>query len=318
MELPNLHAASCFLEQGDDFLLTSHVNSDGDGIGGCLALRNLLRQMGKNAVVILHDPPDEHYAFLDGWDAIRVAAPPRPPKADRAIIVDCPGLERIGDAATHIGGNTHILNIDHHKGNPGFGEANLVSSGVSSSCELIFHLATSMGLAIDASIATQLYTGIIFDTGGFRYALATPTTFEVAASLVRCGVRLDQIADQVFGNRSLAEVKQRGQAIDSLALHFDGRVASLHLSHAEMEAGDPDEVVNYGLLVKGVEVAVLLKEQEPGKFRISLRSRDEVDVSQIAARFSGGGHTRASGCRLEGSREEVEKELLDAIGKHLH
>ena len=318
MGLPDLHAARSFLEQGDDFLLTSHVNSDGDGIGGCLALGGLLRQMGKKAAIVLHDPPDDHYAFLDGWEAIQRAAPPNPPKADRAIVVDCPGLERIGDVATHIGGNTHILNIDHHKDNPGFGEANLVSPTASSSSELVFHLATSMGLEIDARIAAQLYTGILFDTGGFRYSLTTPTTFEAAASLVRCGIRLEQIADQVFGNRSLAEVKQRGQAIDSLALHSDGRVASLHLNLAEMEAGDPDEVVNYGLLVTGVEVALMLKEQEPGKYRISLRSRDRVDVSQIAARFSGGGHARASGCRLEGSREEVEKELLDAIGKHLH
>jgi phosphoesterase RecJ-like protein len=274
--------------------------------------------MGKEVSVVLHDPPDDHYAFLGGWDAIQWAAPPHPAKADCAVIIDCPTLERIGDVVARIGDGTRVLSIDHHQDNSGFGEVNLVSPAASSSCELIFHLATSMRLEIDARIAAQLYTGILFDTGGFRYSLTTPTTFEVAAALVRRGIRLDRIADRVFGNRSFAEVKQRGKAIESLELRFDGRVASLHLDNAEMAAGDPDQVVNYGLLVRGVEVAFLLKEQEPGKYRISLRSRDRVDVSRIAARFSGGGHARASGCRLEGTREEVEQALLDAIGKHLN
>jgi len=318
VDLPDLQVARKFLEQGDDFVLTTHVNCDGDGIGGCLALRNLLQNIGKKAAVILHDEPDEHYDFLDGWNAIQQVAKGPQDYSDYAIVLDCPSLERIGDVQKHIGGKTRILNIDHHKGNLRFGEANLVSSEASSSSELIYHLAADAGLRIDAATAAQLYTGILFDTGGFRFSLTTATTFEIAAELVRDGIRLDLIADRVFGNKSFAEVKQLGRAIDSLSLHFDGRVSALHLGYEDMRAGDPEEVVNYGLLVKGVEVAVLLKEQQPGKYRISLRARDRVDVSQIAARFGGGGHAKASGCRLEGTRESVERELLNAIEKHLN
>ena len=317
MDLPDTHAARRFLEEGDDFVLTSHINSDGDGIGGCLALRRLLSRMGKKATVILHDPPDDHYDFLADWELLEQAAEGPQEHAEYVAILDCPSLERVGDVQKYIGGSTRILNIDHHKDNHRFGEVNLVSSGVSSSSEMLYHLASSMDLEIDAETAAQLYTGILFDTGGFRYSLTTPVTFEVAADLVRRGIRLDRLADQLFGNKPFAQVKQLGRALDSLALHFDGRVAVLRLDYEDMRAGDPEEIVNYGLLVKGVEVSMFMREQEPGKYRISLRAKERVDVSQIAARFGGGGHPKASGCRLTGDGNDIERELLSAIEKHL-
>jgi phosphoesterase RecJ-like protein len=318
VELPDLHAARRFLEQGDEFLLTSHVNSDGDGIGSCLALRRFLQRLGKKAAIIFHDEPDRHYDFLDDWETIQQVAAPLPHRPDYAVVIDCSSLERVGDVGNCIGDATRILNIDHHEDNQRFGAANLVSPEVSSSSEMIYHLAAEMDLEIDTSTAAQLYAGILFDTGGFRYSLTTATTFEVAAALARCGIRLDHISDRVFGNRSLAEIKQLGRAIDSLTLHFDGRVAFLHLSYQEMQAGDPENAVNYGLLVESAEVAALFKEEKPGEYRISLRSRGRTDVRRIAARFGGGGHTQASGCRLKGNRGKVERDLLDVTGKHLN
>ena len=317
LELPDLPAARTFLREGDDFLLTSHINSDGDGIGGCLALKRLLDSAGKKATIVLPDPPDPHYEFLPGWEALRQGEKGAKTKAAYAVVLDCPGLDRIGDMGDYLDGDTRILNIDHHRDNQHFGTANLVADEASSTCELVYHLALACGFEIDRDVAAQLYMGILFDTGGFRYSLTTPTTFEVAADLVRRGIRLEYIADQLFGNKTLALVKQLGQAIDSLALHCDGQVAVLHLDREEMKAGDPDEVVNYGLKVKGVEVAVLLKEEKPQYYRVSLRSRDRVDVNQVAAHFGGGGHTKASGCRRQGGRREVEREMLEEIRKHL-
>lgn len=320
MEIANLaemEAAQRFLAEGDDFLLTSHVNSDGDGIGGCLALRRLLQKLDKKAVVVLPDAPDRRYEFLEDWKTIRQADSLPPGEVRCAIVLDCPSLERLGDLQRRIDQRTRILNVDHHQDNASFGEVNLVSPAVSSSSEMIYHLIAAMGQKIDAAMAAQLYAGILFDTGGFRFSLTTPTTFEVAAALVRCGIPLDRIADRIFGHKSLAEVKQLGRAIDSLALHFGGRVAVMRLTCEEMGAGDPEEVVNYGLLVNGVEVAVLIREMEPGRFRVSLRSREQVNVNPIAARFGGGGHIRASGCRLAGTWEEVERKLLAAIREAL-
>lgn len=311
-----LTAVRAFIEQEDDFLLTTHINSDADGLSACMALSRLLQSLGKRADIGLPDPPADQCYFLDGWDDVRHYADLDLASYHSAIVVDCPSLDRTGPVAENLGDGTRILNIDHHRGNEGFGAINLVDD-VSSTCEFVYHLATGLGYEIDAAMATQLYTGIIFDTGGFRFSLTKPATFEAAAALVQKGVRLDYIADHVFGNKSFRSVKQLGVAIDSMELHRENRVAVLHLTREEMQAGDPDEVVNYGLMVKGVEVAVLLKEQDPGRYRISLRSRDTIDVSQIAGVFGGGGHARASGLRLEGERGEITEKILAEIGRSL-
>ena len=314
--LPELQEAIEFIARRDDFLVTSHVNSDGDGIGSCLAMQEMLQTMGKKATVILQDI-SEAYDFLDGWENIQLAAAPPATKQRNAIVLDCPTLERIGDVQHYLDENTRILNIDHHGNGHCFGTANVMLPTASSSCELVYHLARAADLQIDETVAAQLYTGILSDTGSFRYSLTTATTFEVAAELVRHGARLDYISDQLFRNKDFASVKLLGKAIGSLTLYDDGRIATLRLSHADMRSGDAEEVINYGLLVSGVEVAVLLKEQGPESYRISLRSRGQVDVGLIAAHFDGGGHTKASGCRLGGSAEEVEQKLLDEIRKHL-
>ena len=311
-----LSVARAFIDEADEFFLTSHVNSDGDGVGGCLALGQLLKNDGKKVRIILNDIPDA-YDFLDGWDRIEAASEKPGTAATHAIILDCPNIDRIGSAANHLDEATRTLNIDHHKDNQMFGNANLVAPGVSSSCELVYHLATDGGMEIDETVAAALYMGILFDTGGFRYSLTTDSTFEAAAELVRRGARLDYIADQLFGNKQLESVKLIGKGVDSLRLHCDNQVATLHLGHDDMLNGDVEEVVNYGLLVKGVEVALLLKEQEPEHYRISLRSRDRVDVSRIAAEFGGGGHAKASGCRIRGTENEVRDTLLEQVQKHL-
>jgi len=316
VDLPHLPEAVDFLRQGDDFVLTSHVNCDGDGIGGSLALQGLLRSLGKRASIVFDEGPDDAYAFLEGWGQIQ-AFDASLAAVRHLVVLDCPNLERIGRLQQALDTSVRILNLDHHRDNGRYGHVNLVTEEVSSTCELVYHLATALGLRLDAARAEALYAGILFDTGGFRYSLATATTFEVASDLVRRGARLDLVADRIFSHKSLAAVKQLGKGIDSLALHFDGRVALLHLDYEDMRAGDPEEVVNYGLLVDGVEVALLLREQEPGRYRVSLRAREQVDVARVASAFGGGGHARAAGCRLQGSLETVAQSLLGELSKHL-
>lgn len=315
MDLP-LRATRAFIAEGDDFLLTTHVNSDADGLGACMAWAHLLRGLGKRAAIGLPEPPAAQCSFLAGWDRVRHFADLDLARYGCAIVADCPSLDRIGPVRSRLNPAIRLLNIDHHRGNEGFGAVNVVAE-LSSTCELFYHLAIGLGYAIDAVVAAQLYAGILFDTGGFRFSLTTATTFEVAADLVRRGARLDAIAEGVFGNKSLGAVKQRGQAIESLVLRLGGRVAVLQLDHEAMGAGEPDEVVNYGLMIRGVEVAVLLKERAPGNYRISLRSRDQVDVSQVAGTFGGGGHARAAGLELTGAPQDIVENVLAEIDRHL-
>ncbi len=315
LDLP-LTATRTFIEEADDFLLTTHVNSDADGLGACMAWGRLLRHLGKRADIGLPEPPAGQCSFLVGWDDVRHFADLDLARYRCAIVVDCPSLDRIGSMRPGLNSDIRLLNIDHHQGNECFGAVNIVEE-ISSTCELLYHLAISLGYEIDAVAADQLYAGILFDTGGFRFSLTTATTFEVAADLVRRGARLDAIAEGVFGNKSLGSVKQRGQAIESLALRLGGRVAVLHLDLAAMHTGEPDEVVNYGMMIQGVEVAVLLKERTPGCYRVSLRSRDKVDVSQVAGTFGGGGHVRAAGLELTGAPQDIVEDLLTEISRYL-
>ncbi|MXW79132.1 MAG: bifunctional oligoribonuclease/PAP phosphatase NrnA [Gemmatimonadetes bacterium] len=311
-----LRTTRAFIEEADDFLLTTHVNSDADGLGACMAWVHLLRSLGKRADIGLPEPPAGQCSFLAGWDGVRHFADLDLSRYRYAIVADCPSLDRIGPVRPGLSPDIRLLNIDHHQDNECFGAVNIVEE-VSSTCELLYHLAGGLGYEVDAVAAAQLYAGILFDTGGFRFSLTSATTFEVAADLVRRGARLDAIAQDVFGNKSLGSVKQRGQAIESLVLRLGGRVAVLHLDLAAMSAGEPDEAVNYGLMIQGVEVAVLLKERAPGCYRVSLRSRDKVDVSQVAGTFGGGGHARAAGLELTGVPQDIVEDILTEISRYL-
>jgi phosphoesterase RecJ-like protein len=313
----DLDAAADFLRSHPQLLITSHVNSDGDSIAGSLALAALLLQLDVRAEIVLQDVPSDGYAHLEGFGDIVAAGDSTNHRWDRAVSLDCPNYNRIGRVQDHLENGAALLNIDHHQDNERFGAVNLASNAVCSTCEMIYHLAIHMNLKIDAPVAEQLYTGILFDTGGFRYSLTTPTSLEVGADLVRLGARLDQIADRLYNNSTLGSVKIIGLAINSLQVHHDGRFATLSLTQQDMVNGDSEAAVNYGLQIKGVEVSALFKEEKVGFYRISLRSREDVDVSAITHIFGGGGHARAAGCRLEGSLDEVRECLIAAIGEVL-
>ena len=197
---------------------------------------HLLRSLGKRADIGLPEPPAGQCSFLAGWDGVRHFADLDLSRYRYAIVADCPSLDRIGPVRPGLSPDVCLLNIDHHQDNECFGAVNIVEE-ISSTCELLYHLAMGLGYEVDAVAAAQLYAGILFDTGGFRFSLTTDTTFEVAAELVRRGVRLDAIAEGVFGNKSLGSVKQRGQAIESLVLRLEGRVAVLHLDLRSHERG---------------------------------------------------------------------------------
>ena len=317
MQIPGLEEVGALLREGDDFLITSHINTDGDSVAASLGLRGILAALDKRATVLFQDRPPDNFDFLNGIDEILIADETPARAAAFAAVLDCPDLDRTGTARDHLAADARVVNIDHHKGNSRFGAANAVAEGVSSSSELLYHLARHLGIDVDPHLAEQLYTGILYDTGGFRYSLTTATTFEVAADLVRHGARLDVVADRVYNSSSLEQVKMMGKAIDSLELAEQGRIAVLHLSEQEMKTANADEAVNYGLMIRKVEVTLLLKEDRRQLYRVSLRSRADIDVSEVAAAFGGGGHTRASGCRMDGPREQVVESLIREVKRQL-
>tara|TARA_B100001250_G_scaffold72508_1_gene58993 strand:- start:9147 stop:10109 length:963 start_codon:yes stop_codon:yes gene_type:complete len=315
ISIKGLEEAIRFIHCEKGFLLTTHSNSDADGIGAIMALERILHQIGKVAYIGLPDPPKDQCDFIPGWEKVNYIKDTPLDECSCAIVVDSPTLKRIGNSADYIVG-LPILKLDHHQDGHDFGQTNVVSTNVSSTCELVFHMVDKAGWRLDDISATALYAGILFDTGGFRFA-TTASTFNVAAALFGHDIAVDQIADNIFGNKDYDKVKQLGQAIDSMETHYDGRVAILNLDEKAMRIGEPEGVVNYGLLVKGVLVAVLVKTSGPKQYSVSLRSRENIDVNRIARVFSGGGHIRAAGCSLEGSLENIKNKLLTEIGHQL-
>lgn len=314
--------AAEFLRNNDNFLLTSHVNPDGDGIGSILGLAGLLRQMGKSFHVICADPPQDKLGFLHAYNIIETFDEAMKGKLsfNAAIIVDVPHMDRVGATATLLKKDAKLLVIDHHISCEHFGTVNLVIPEAAASAQIIAMLYDELGKTFDANSAEALYVGLSIDTGRFRFSNVTPAVFRLAARLVEAGAAPDILADLLYYNDPIETKIGLAKVIESIELHDGGKTAIAWLDYDFMnsEVGkkmDDEGFVNQPLAIKGVQTAFLIREKEKGKLRISLRSRtDDVDVNNLAEKFGGGGHARASGCRMEGvSIDEAKKLLLAAL-----
>ncbi|MDH5510434.1 MAG: bifunctional oligoribonuclease/PAP phosphatase NrnA [Nitrospinota bacterium] len=313
--------AAGFIREHGRFLITSHVNPDGDGIGAMMGLDWVLRKLGKQSVMVLESPPPEIFGFLAGYSRIcsMEGAGDMSP-FDIAILVDSPTMERVGRAVELIAPNAAVLNVDHHISNKYFGQVNLVEPTFSSSAEMIYKLALELGLTPDRDCAEYLYTGMIIDTGRFRFSNTSPATLLTAAALVQAGVRPDKVSEGIYDAKTLETTRALGRFIDSIQIHLGGRAAVGAFEHdfiasEEYRHVETEGFVNHALSIRGVEVAAFLKEVEQGKTRASLRSRGGIDVNRLASVFGGGGHTRAAGCTIMAPLDEARQKLLEQMAK---
>lgn len=287
------------IEQRDHFVLTSHARPDGDAIGSVLACGEILRQMGKNAEVILHDGVPTIYQPLPFATTARKADAING-KYEAAIVLECDSVQR-----TRLAGleRHFLINIDHHATGKPFGQVNWIEPAACATAEMIYWLARAAGIHLSPEIATCLYTAVLTDTGSFCFRGTNERTFALAQELVHAGADPARIAQSVYFSNPTSKMRLLGQALTTL--HRDGSLAWMHVTNEQMSlAGAREEdcegLVNYALAIEGVEVALFFREQEPGKWRVSLRSKGAVDVAEVAACFGGGGHHAASGCSLEG------------------
>ncbi len=307
------------------FLITSHLNPDGDAVGTSIGMARLLRRLGKVTQVWLHDPVPPVFAPLIGNERIHQGpkAPPGfPDSYDCAIVLECPEIERcgIGDSVRQL----PILNIDHHLGNAHYGTANWVDSAAPAVGEMACRLAATMHIELDAETATALYLALSTDTGGFRFANATQRAFEAAAELTRQGAEPERVAKWLYESRTLASVKLLGETLQGLKLHGSGRIATVIVtqpmySRCSATHGDTEGLIDYPRSIEGVDVSALVRQLEGGGFKVSLRSRGAIDVESVARRHGGGGHHNAAGFSLEGddpesARESVAEELEALLG----
>lgn len=313
-----------FLTKGDNFLVSSHINPDGDAVGSVLVFSQILEKFGKNYRIVVQDPPPEKFSFLSNFDKILLYSSGvlGDFEVKNLIALDCSNLARIGEVGKLVPPEVPILNIDHHADNNLFGSLNLTDKNASGNCELIYEVVKYLGIGFDPKIASQIYTSIMFDTGRFRFSNTNGQALRICAEMVDNGADPHLISNAVYYDKRKVSVVALGKVLNSLEFHLNGKVGFMHLNHEDMNQGgetieDMDGFVDYPLSVRGTEVAIFAREQEIGKFRVSLRAKDKIKVNEIARAFDGGGHDKAAGCRINGELSDVREKLLKETEKHL-
>ena len=296
-------------------VVASHVNPDGDSLGCTLALAHVLHALGKDVVAISTDGVPEIYSFLPRTDWIETVTARR--DFELAIVVDAGALDRAGKSQLEtLRSAPTLINIDHHVGDVPFGDIQVVDSTAAATAELIYGLIRALNVAANRELMTKeiaecLMTGLITDTGSFRFMNVTPHTFYLAAKLQKWGALPAPIAELVFENRSFPSLKLLGRALASLQVTDDGLISWATVSaqdFADLNATDVETegIVNHVRSVRGAAIGVLFREVPGKNVRISLRAREGADVNRIAAVFGGGGHRLAAGC-------SVDLSLCDAV-----
>ena len=298
------------LQNGHRFLLTSHARPDGDSLGSQLALAAALRQLGKQVRIINSDPAPALYAFLPDLSTIEIAASVEDP-FDAVVLLECSTLHRPGVAGLE---GRRLINIDHHAGNLMYGDINWHDVSACACAEMVFELLEALGTHLTPEIATHLYVAILTDTGSFRHANITARTFEICRRVAETGVDPATVAAAIYTNSSLGRLRLTGMLLDRMELAHDDQIAVLAVNDAMLAEADcdPDDlegIVNLPLAAGHVRAVVFFKETGEG-LRISLRSKDAVDVRRVAVSFGGGGHRNAAGFTVENPTPETHGQVL--------
>ncbi|RKU29643.1 hypothetical protein C6497_05755 [Candidatus Poribacteria bacterium] len=293
------------IEQHQSFAISTHVNPDGDAIGSELALFLILKKLGKTVRIFNTDVVPDKYQFLPKWETIENAEASVAFRPEILVVVDASSRERIGPFLSKCLIPTHaVVNIDHHQTAEEFGDYNIIIPSASSTAEIIYNLIESANYEIDEACALCLYTGLMFDTGCFRYSNADADTHRIAANLIDIGnFAPDEIYRNVYEHVSLGKIRLLGQTLRTLELTPDGKIAWVLVTQkmfkdTKTTFDDVEGFVNQIQAIESVEVAICVCELPDGNSKISLRSEGSVDVAKLAAEFDGGGHERASGCRI--------------------
>ncbi|QHW30023.1 bifunctional oligoribonuclease/PAP phosphatase NrnA [Paenibacillus rhizovicinus] len=318
-----LQAALDFIRGGSKFLVVAHVQPDGDAISSTLVVGWLLRQLGKQPVLINESAVPVRLHFMEATAGIiNYSKQPPEEKFDRIISIDCADFRRIGLVKDCFAENAQLLNIDHHPTNDDFGSHNLIRTDAAATVEILFDLIEFAGIPLDNEAATAIYTGLLTDTGGFRYSNTTPRVMHIASVMLTEGVKGHWIANHLLEQMTKPQLLLLQRGLSRLTFSDDNQIAWLYVAFADMaDTGavgeDLEGLVNYALNVEGVEVGILFKETENGDVKVSMRSSGKADVSAIAQTFGGGGHVRAAGCRLEQGIQESVASVVQAVREAL-
>jgi len=318
-----LQAAADFIRGNDDFLVVSHMQPDGDAAGSTFGVAWMLHAMNKRFTLINEGRMPEKFKFMAGSLPIIDYEKDRPNRMfGKVISVDCADFGRIGKVKDCFEPDALLLNIDHHATNDLFGTVNVVKADAAATVEVLYDLAVELGLPFSAEWNVCIYSGLLTDTGGFRYSNTSPKVLQIAADLLNRGVQGHDLAERLLETMTFGQISLLKKTLNTLSFSHDNRIAWLSVSlddlrSSEAASEDMDGLVNYARNVEGVEVGMMFKEKQPGVVKVSLRSGGQANVAELAQRFGGGGHVRAAGCTIHGTLEEAIERVVQEVGMAL-
>jgi bifunctional oligoribonuclease and PAP phosphatase NrnA len=312
------------LKKNTDFIILTHFSADGDAIGSSFALSLSLQKLGKKVCVILEEPVSKIYSFLPANEVYCIQDRPSWTFNENhiAIAIDAGDKSRLGSRLPIFENAAATVNIDHHLTDQGFADINCVDPTYSSSGELIFELIKKLGIKLDKDIAICLYVALITDTGGFKHSNTNSRTHLTAAQLLEYDLDTSYIAMQVFDKTSKPKIMLIRRALGSLCFYLDSRVSVMKVTRndfLETKADDDDTegLVELARNIEDVEAAIFIKEIKENKYRVNLRSNTELDISEVAAMFNGGGHKKAAGCSFDGDYDKNLDLMIREISKRI-
>ena len=308
------------IKKAQTIVVLTHESPDGDAVSSSLSVMHAINQLGKEPDIIIPEYSKD-FKFLPGAEKIKKESEIK--QYDLAISVDCSDLKRLVGSKEYFETAKRTIEIDHHSVNAMFADFNYVDPVAPACCQVLIGMFEYFGIEINKEIGTCILTGIITDTGGFQYSGVTPETFEFAAELLRKGVNISKICQKVLRNRTKANCELTKLLYDRMEFFEDGKIVISYITLEDMkntnaEIGDDEGLVEIGRDIEGVEVSVLLKEKAGANgFKGSLRSKNEVNVSDVCLLLGGGGHPKAAGCFVSGTLEQAKSKVLNAIKQEM-
>ncbi len=302
------------VRQRHRFVVSSHSRPDGDSIGSQLAFAYAVRALGKEVVIVNKDAAPPPLMTFPGVPDIRIADQV-PGDFDAAVIMECGDLARPGVGGL---GDHFVINIDHHPGNTNYGALNWFDESAAACGEMVFDLVNALGVPMTKEIATHIYLAILTDTGSFHYSSISPRTFDICKQLLEAGVDPVAVARSVYDSNNMGRLKLFGAVLSAMQIDPSGRIAIVYLDHdmARLAGGtyeDTEGLINLPLTVKEIQSVVFFKQTEGDDYRVSMRSKGDIDIGTVAKEFGGGGHKNAAGCSVTGPIDKLQKMFLEKI-----
>ena len=316
-----------FLRKENKFIVATHMSPDGDGLGSAIALSTALRKIGKEAILLCRDSVPQQCKFLPGQEGFITLEQftvqgSRFADFRNLILVDCNDLDRISTEESQISNlkfQTSAV-IDHHESEKPFGDIRWIAPEAAATGLMVFYIIKELGVEITEDIAINLYAAISVDTGNFRYENTTHEVFSVAAELKKAGAKTHAIYRELFESWSEGRFKLFINVLNTLERKDGVAIVRVTKKMFEETATSPDDTehfVDFPRIMKDVKVSILFREIEDDYYKLSLRSKDDINVASTAEAFGGGGHKNAAGCRIRADFETAKREVLKAFRKVL-